>query len=82
MDLTPSDVLTRHELTVLVEVARGYRTAEIARALRRSPKTVEKHRTNLQRKLGLRGVAQVTAYAILHRLVEPEDVLSADRPAA
>lgn len=69
--------LTRQELAVLIEVATGRRTADIARALRRSPKTVEKHRTNLQRKLGLRGVAQVTAYAIMSGLVAPEAVLAA-----
>jgi DNA-binding NarL/FixJ family response regulator len=75
---TPARRLTRQELAVLIEVASGRRTADIARALRRSPKTVEKHRTSLQRKLGLRGVAQVTAYAIMNGLVAPEAVLAAD----
>lgn len=74
----PARRLTRQELAVLIEVASGHRTSDIARALRRSPKTVEKHRTSVQRKLGLRGVAQVTAYAIMHGLVAPESVLAAN----
>jgi DNA-binding NarL/FixJ family response regulator len=71
--------ITSRELAVLVAVASGHRTHEIARLLRRSPKTIEKHRTSLQRKLGLRGVAQVTAYAILHGLIDARAVLNADR---
>jgi DNA-binding NarL/FixJ family response regulator len=75
----PPGRLTRQELAVLIAVASGRRTSEIAQALGRSPKTVEKHRTSLRRKLGLRGVASVTAYAIMHGLVAPETVLAADR---
>jgi DNA-binding NarL/FixJ family response regulator len=71
--------VTSRELEVLVAVASGRRTTDIARLLRRSPKTITKHRASVQGKLGLRGVAQLTAYAILHGLVDARSVLDADR---
>ena len=50
-------------------IARGYRTREMAQLMSLSHKTVEKHRTNLMRKLGLRSAAAVAAYAITHGFV-------------
>jgi DNA-binding CsgD family transcriptional regulator len=67
--------LTPHESEVLRGVAAGLRSADIARRTRRSIKTVEKHRANLQRKLGIRSVAQLTAYAIRHGLLSLDGVL-------
>lgn len=58
--------LTHREQEVIALVARGYRTREMATLLSLSHKTVEKHRTNLMRKLGLRSAAAVAAYAITH----------------
>lgn len=72
--------LTPHEIDVLLAVAAGLRNSDIARGMRRSPKTVEKHRANLQRKLGLRNVAQLTAYAIRTGLLDAGAVF-ANRPA-
>ena len=71
--------LTPHENEVLLAVAAGLRNADIARRTRRSIKTVEKHRANLQRKLGLRSVAQLTAYAIRHGLQSADSVLAQRR---
>ena len=62
----PSTLLTNREQEVITLIARGYRTREMARMLSLSHKTVEKHRTNLMRKLGLRSAAAVAAYAITH----------------
>ncbi|MBV9696981.1 MAG: response regulator transcription factor [Gammaproteobacteria bacterium] len=59
-------LLTHREQEVIALVARGYRTREMAALLSLSHKTVEKHRTNLMRKLGLRSAAAVAAYAITH----------------
>jgi DNA-binding NarL/FixJ family response regulator len=73
------DRLTRLECEVLLGVAAGMRNADIARRMRRSSKTVEKHRANLQRKLGLRNVAQLTAFAIQAGMLRPEAILT---PAA
>jgi DNA-binding NarL/FixJ family response regulator len=56
--------LTQREREVVKLIAQGYRTREIAQSLSLSHKTVEKHRTNLMRKLGLRTAAAVAAYAV------------------
>jgi two-component system response regulator NreC len=59
-----SDGLSDREREVMRLIAQGLRTREIAERLSVSHKTVEKHRTNLMRKLGLRSAAAVAAYAI------------------
>lgn len=83
--VAPSDrsteKLTPHELDVLLAVAAGLRNAEVARRMRRSPKTVEKHRANLQRKLGLRNLAQLTAFALHSGLLNVEAIIGM-RPAS
>lgn len=64
--------LTHREREVLKLVAEGYKNKEMARYLSISPKTVEKHRANLMKKLGLSCTAEVTAYAIRNGLVAKE----------
>ncbi len=51
-------------------IAGGRRTREIARMLSLSHKTIEKHRTSLMRKLGLRNATAVAAYAIMNGLAD------------
>jgi DNA-binding NarL/FixJ family response regulator len=63
--------LTSREREVIKLVAEGYRTRQIAQFLSLSPKTVEKHRSNLMRKLNLKNTAAVTAYAIANGFVRP-----------
>ncbi len=58
------DNLTRREIEVLKLVAEGYTSPRIAKLLGISPKTVDKHRANLMKKLGLHNAAALTAYAI------------------
>jgi DNA-binding NarL/FixJ family response regulator len=58
------DGLSEREREVMKLIAQGFRTREIAEKLSVSHKTVEKHRANLMRKLGLRTAAAVAAYAI------------------
>jgi DNA-binding NarL/FixJ family response regulator len=58
------DGLSEREREVMKLIAQGLRTREIAEKLSVSHKTVEKHRANLMRKLGLRTAAAVAAYAI------------------
>jgi len=58
------EVLTQREREVIKLIAEGKRTKEIAAYLSLSPKTIEKHRTNLMRKLDLHSVSAVTVYAI------------------
>jgi DNA-binding NarL/FixJ family response regulator len=64
-----SDGLSDREREVMRLIAQGFRTREIAEKLSVSHKTVEKHRTNLMRKLGLRTAAAVAAYAITNGYV-------------
>jgi two-component system, NarL family, response regulator NreC len=61
-----SGALSQREQQVVRLIAEGYRTREIAQQLSLSHKTVEKHRTNLMRKLGLKTAPAVAAYAIAH----------------
>ena len=61
--------LSDREREVMQCVAAGLRTREIALRLSLSQKTVEKHRSNLMRKLGLRSAAAVAAYATAHGLL-------------
>jgi|SRR5579872_1438696 len=63
--------LSEREREVMKLIARGYRTREIATKLSVSHKTVEKHRTNLMRKLGVRTAAAVAAHAISHGYMNP-----------
>jgi len=58
--------LTEREKEITRLIAAGYRTREIAVKLSLSGKTIEKHRANILRKLGLRSAAAVAAYAITH----------------
>lgn len=71
----PHDSLTPLEAEVMLAVAAGLRNADIARRMRRSAKTIEKHRANALRKLGIRSVAQLTAYALRHRLLDGDAIL-------
>lgn len=68
-----SDRITRRERQVLRLVASAYSNKNIAAKLGLSIKTVEKHRSNLMKKLGLHSTAAVTLYAIRHNLVSPDE---------
>ena len=63
------ELLTKREREVIKLIAEGYKTREIAEYLSLSPKTVEKHRTNLMKKLDLHSVSAVTLYAIQNGLI-------------
>lgn len=64
-----ADLLSGREREVLKLVAEGYRSRQIGEYLSISEKTVEKHRANLMRKLQLKNVSGLTAYAIEKGLV-------------
>jgi DNA-binding NarL/FixJ family response regulator len=61
--------LTRREREVLRLIAEGTRSPSIAERLHISLGTVEVHRRNIMRKLGLRTVAELTRYAVREGLV-------------
>ncbi len=66
------ELLSPREREVLKLIAEGYKNKEIAVNLCISIKTVEKHRTNLMKKLDLHGAATLTAYAIEQDLLGSE----------
>ena len=66
---TAWDSLTQREREVLKLVAEGYTSKEIAGFLCISPKTVERHRSNIMNKLDLHNVSELTTFAIEKGLV-------------
>lgn len=61
--------LTEREREVLTLIARGLSTKEIAASLDIGQRTVETHRANLMRKLGVKSVALLTQVAIREGIV-------------
>lgn len=59
--------LTRSEIRILKMIADDKTTNEIAETLFISPTTVEKHRANITRKLGLKGNYALLRFAIKHQ---------------
>lgn len=69
----PYDRLTDREREVLHLVIEGHTSAEIGRRLFISPRTVESHRGNLMRKLGVDNQAALIQYAYRRGLLAAED---------
>lgn len=74
------DGLTTRERSVLQLIAEGRTNRGAAEFLSVSPKTVEKHRATLMRKLGLRNAAELTMVAIELGVVERPDLLARLNP--
>ena len=64
--------ITGREREVLIRVAQGLPNKAIAKELDLAVKTVEKHRSNLMRKLSLHNSAEVTMYAVRTGLVNAD----------
>lgn len=62
--------LTDREREILVLVAKGFMSKEIADKLNISIHTVVSHRKNLTRKTGIKSVAGLAVYAMLNNLME------------
>jgi len=67
----PDDPLSARESEVVKLIAEGYTSREIGDTLFISEKTVERHRSNVLEKLGLRDRVALTRYAVRRGLVEP-----------
>jgi DNA-binding NarL/FixJ family response regulator len=72
-DLSAFSTLGSREREVLQLVAEGKTSAETAREMHISIKTVETHRRNIVQKLGLHGTAELTKYAIREGLTSVEE---------
>ena len=58
------DQLTTREREVMKLIAEGYKNKDVANYLSISLKTVEKHRSNLMKKLDLHSASSITSFAI------------------
>ena len=67
----PVEPLTLREREVLKLIAEAHTNRAIGELLHLSEKTVESHRANLLRKLGMRDRVELVRYAIRRGLVEP-----------
>ncbi|WZB75946.1 response regulator transcription factor [Achromobacter insuavis] len=63
----PATLLTQRERDVLRHIASGHANKQIAQALGLSVRTVETHRLNIKRKLGIDGQAELIKYAVENR---------------
>lgn len=62
--------LTSREQTILLELAQGKSNKEVAVGLGISVRTVETHRNNIKRKLGISSTAGLTRYAMEHGVLQ------------
>jgi DNA-binding NarL/FixJ family response regulator len=70
-DTELQDPLTPREAEIVKLVAEGHTSKSIAQTLFISEKTVERHRSNVLEKLGMRDRVELTRYAIRRGLIEP-----------
>ncbi len=77
--LTSSDIisnnkkLSKRELLILQYVAKGKSTKEIAQILNITNQTVSTHRKNISKKLEIKSVSGLTAYAIVNGVIDVND---------
>lgn len=62
--------LTEREQTILLQLAQGQSNKEVALTLDISVRTVETHRKNIKRKLGISSTAGLTRYAMEHGVLQ------------
>jgi two-component system NarL family response regulator len=64
------EALTSREQTILLELAQGQSNKDVANSLNISVRTVETHRKNIKRKLGISSTAGLTRYALEHGVLQ------------
>ena len=64
------EALTGREQTILLQLAQGKSNKDVAQALDISVRTVETHRKNIKRKLGISSTAGLTRYALEHGVLQ------------
>jgi len=64
------ETLTGREQTILLQLAQGQSNKEVALTLDISVRTVETHRKNIKRKLGISSTAGLTLYALEHGVLQ------------
>jgi two-component system response regulator NreC len=69
MDEDDHDGLTDRESEIARLVALGYSNSQIGKELFLSTRTIESHRSNLTRKLGLEDRRELVSWAIEHQMI-------------
>ncbi|WP_294612014.1 response regulator transcription factor [Roseovarius sp.] len=69
-DSSDREQLTNREQTILLQLAQGKSNKEVGLALDISVRTVETHRKNIKRKLGISSTAGLTRYAMEHGVLQ------------
>ncbi len=64
------ETLTNREQMILLELAQGQSNKDVANTLNISVRTVETHRNNIKRKLGISSTAGLTRYALEHGVLQ------------
>lgn len=64
------ETLTNREQMILLELAQGQSNKDVAGKLNISVRTVETHRNNIKRKLGISSTAGLTRYALEHGVLQ------------
>ena len=63
--------LTEREREIIKLICEEMTAKEIAERLNISVKTVEFHRQEIKHRIGVRGTAGITRYAVRHGIIEP-----------
>ena len=66
--------LSPREIEVLIQVTKGLINKEIAEKLNISLTTVISHRKNITENLGIKSVAGLAVYAVMHGYIEPDRI--------
>lgn len=66
--------LSKREIEILVAVVKGMQNKEIAEKYHLSIHTVISHRKNISRKTGIKSVAGLTVYTLLHNLIDQKEI--------
>jgi DNA-binding NarL/FixJ family response regulator len=74
--VSPIDKLSDRELQVFEQIGAGHSTAEIAKQLNLSVKTIETHRAHTKEKLNLKNAAELTRYSLQWSLQVNRHMLS------
>jgi len=71
---TVSDIalITPREKEIIIMIAQGLTSKDIAQKLSRSIKTIETHRANIMEKLELKNMADIVRYAFKSGLIQPD----------
>jgi DNA-binding NarL/FixJ family response regulator len=68
---SPEELLTERQREILVLLARGRASKEVAYTLGLSPKTVDVHRSRIMERLGIDDLPGLTLYCVRHGLIDP-----------